>query len=115
MHLKVVGRKSPVFSFSVLVAGTLSTPAPSAERDGARVLPLGARFVIDVPPYTSCGLHLLARQDTAYAVCATAIGGILRRAALFDIIDIRGTPFAYSPRAADSRTCLRFGFSFGSD
>ena len=39
----------------------------------------------------------------------TAIGGILRRAALFVIIDIRGTPFTYSSRAADSRTCLPLG------
>ena len=42
----------------------------------------------------------------------TAIGGILRRAALFVIIDIRGTPFTYSSRAADSRTCLPLGVMF---
>ena len=42
----------------------------------------------------------------------TAIGGILRRAELFVIIDIRGTPFTYSSRAADSRTCLPLGVMF---
>ena len=39
----------------------------------------------------------------------TATGGILRCAALFVFIAIRGTLPANSPRAADSRTCLRFG------
>ena len=39
----------------------------------------------------------------------TAIGGILRRAALFVIIAIRGTPFTYLSRAANSRTCLPLG------
>ena len=45
----------------------------------------------------------------------TAIGGILRCAALFVIIDIRGTPFTYSSRAADSRTCLPLGVMFAID
>ena len=44
----------------------------------------------------------------------TAIGGILRRASLFVIIDIRGTPFTYSSRAADSRTCLPLGVMFAA-
>jgi len=45
----------------------------------------------------------------------TASGGILRRAALFVLIDIRGTLCTNIPRAADSRTRLRFGFLLSSD
>jgi hypothetical protein len=45
----------------------------------------------------------------------TATGGILRYAALFVFIAIRGTLPANSPRAADSRTSLPLGFSLSSD
>ena len=42
----------------------------------------------------------------------TAFGGILRSAVLKVIIDIRGTSCANLSRAANSRTCLPFGYKF---
>ena len=98
---KKIGTPQGVPIFFV-VHGTTSNPAHKS--CGLTIVPCAILFLSFVFHFVRVRL-----------VSHTAIGGILRRAALFDIIDIRGTPFAYSPRAADSRTCLRFGFSFGSD